>query len=395
MLTENQRIAIILKNNLNEIIDYCYSDDVYIEKYKRFSIEIKNELRASYVGCYNPSVSKIILLDNIRTHENNNFIETSIHELAHHVENIKYRRTDHSKEFYDEYRKLLYGAFDLKKINRYSFINNLDPNFIAYTKVKKIVDEYKPRNVKPAIYTIEVSNCFDQKTVVKDNGYKWNGDIKTWSKVVDKINLGPEKKKLKDAGISDDNIKIRDVSEIVLFNKDKLYSKKDIEKSMGLFGALVKGDIDKMSLSRIEANINKGSIDFVAHYSVEDNDALDIKVEAQYRNSDRLFCLKGLCNSGYRMYSIRNSVTHADIMGSALRVSMCTYTYIMHILYEMKKNGEFESYSKDEMNQLIENFNDIFESQVKKVLLKNKYRLSNMYDELLDYTSGIIQGKSY
>jgi hypothetical protein len=112
-------------------------------------------------------------------------IKACLHEVAHHIDWCNRGTSDHRKEFYAEYAKLIYAALDMGLIDA----NIGDLEDAADSKhVRKIVNNYEPHPVK---YTpeqekvIKVYNAYTVKDQLKEHAYKWNHMSLAWEKYLE------------------------------------------------------------------------------------------------------------------------------------------------------------------------------------------------------------------
>ena len=192
-----------VRNILCDIIDVAYKDNPNIQRYKKFYIEMVNKNRKGKHGDY--------LLDKHYIHIFNLYrddaaiIATTIHELAHHVDNINRGTTNHDKEFYEVFKVLLHTALDMNIFQIDDFLN-ANKDAADSNKIAKMILYYQPKNIgyKENLSKIIVKNCFDIKDKLKENQYKYNSINKTWEKEIDKSNIEQEKKWLNQLNASFD-----------------------------------------------------------------------------------------------------------------------------------------------------------------------------------------------
>lgn len=172
-----------VKNILNDLVEHTYSDSDKIEDYKKFFVEITQKTMQSKHGDYNIQTKRIRIFNLDRADDA--IIATTIHELAHHIDNMNRGTTDHGVEFYEEYQKLLYKALDMELFSKECYLE-AKRDASDSNKVKKMLLEYVPQKeeYKADIKTVAVRNCFAIKEQLKARGYHWNGINKTWEKEV-------------------------------------------------------------------------------------------------------------------------------------------------------------------------------------------------------------------
>ena len=88
-----------LKQVLNDLVDYTYLDHPKRALFKKFYVECVDKDMKSYHGVYNIRTHHIKVVNLYR--DDASIVATTIHELAHHVDNMLRGDTDHSKEFYE------------------------------------------------------------------------------------------------------------------------------------------------------------------------------------------------------------------------------------------------------------------------------------------------------
>ena len=199
-----------------EIIDNAYADDELCQKYKWFSLKIHTKHRKSMVGCYDIE-NHIVNIYNLESGGTNN-IQTLLHEVSHHIDWVQNGKTGHQKPFYAAYRKLLYSALDLGKLDIKTVEKYLADYYSDSKKIQKMLDEYVPH--KPVIQRtktdeiVHVFNCFDQKEDIKKKKYHWDAISKSWCK--ETKNSKTEIEWLKKLGIKEENISVLNANKMSL-----------------------------------------------------------------------------------------------------------------------------------------------------------------------------------
>ena len=211
-----------LKNILNDLIDYAYNDREKASTYKNFYVEVVNRNMRSKHGDYN-SHSRHIRVFNLYR-QDDAIIATTIHELAHHVDYINRGITDHQKEFYIVFKKLLYGALDMGLFSKELFLlatrDASDSN-----KIATMIAGYTPQTVsyKESKRVVEVFNCFSIKDKLKENGYKFNSINKTWEKEVELRDVCVEEKFLNELSA---DYKVKHITDISFSGTRKIIATK-------------------------------------------------------------------------------------------------------------------------------------------------------------------------
>lgn len=183
-----------LKNNLDQIIDIAYNgeDTETLWAYKKYFIALEDEVRRSMHAKYKIKEKKIIVYN---LHRSDAAIAaTCIHELAHHIDATNRGVTDHGKNFYRIYQKLLYAALDFGLFDKWEFIRaNADAS--DSNKVQEMIKHYSPKPIKSDENKIEfiVKNCYNIKDELKERGYHFVGTDKTWRIEVAEDNADSEK----------------------------------------------------------------------------------------------------------------------------------------------------------------------------------------------------------
>ena len=180
-----------IKEILSDIVRQTYGADCN-PAYFRFYVEITNKNSRTCHGRYTYRNHKIEIFNTYRDDEA--IVCTTIHELAHHVDYCNRRKSDHQKEFYAEYEKLLFAALDMGIVNKYKFMETAKDASDS-NKIRKIMDRYIPNPVsyKKDAQVISVGNCFEYREELKSMGYKYNGNAKVWEKEVPDADVELEK----------------------------------------------------------------------------------------------------------------------------------------------------------------------------------------------------------
>ena len=219
-----------------DIIDYIYKEEK--EKYKKFYIKIIPKEMKSIHGRYKWDRSLIEIFNLSRPY--NHTITTVLHEVAHHIDYVNRGITDHKKEFYHVFYRLIIGALELGVISKNDIITE------TYSSDKEKLEKYfgsignwEIGNVdyKKDIRIIKVSNSYQIKDYLKMNGYSYSKLEQLWFKeikvgtVTDEINLLKrviDEKYIK--VIDRKDLEIEAIYYIAVFNS---YMYKDILKENG------------------------------------------------------------------------------------------------------------------------------------------------------------------
>lgn len=204
----------ILKNHLNEIIRNAYydADEELMERYLGFRLYVEDKSLRSYSGIYYCQ-SKTIKIFDIDASPSNN-ISTLLHEVAYHIDFVQHGKSGHQKPFYDAFRKLLYSALDLGKV-QLDDIQALKHRNTDYNKVLKMLREYQrsPAHIdleSREMKTVKVLNGFEVRENLKGMGMKWNHVEMVWEMTVDCDVLDGVIDALADLDVGANNIRVCD-----------------------------------------------------------------------------------------------------------------------------------------------------------------------------------------
>ncbi len=171
-----------LKQMLNDLVDTAYKDDQQIIAYKAFYIEVVEKNYKSKHGDYNRETRHIRLMNPYR--DENKLIITSIHELAHHINNMQGNTDSHGPGFYSNYEKLLHAALDMGLFDKNEYLNILreSRDAIDEKKVQKMIQLYRPKDIgyKKDVVKIIIYGAFDIKETLKEKGFVYNKISKAW-----------------------------------------------------------------------------------------------------------------------------------------------------------------------------------------------------------------------
>ena len=176
------------KRALIDIVRYAYRDSPKLNEYCDFRYEIVNKEMKSKHGDYTGALRRIRIF-NTESRSLTHLIKTSIHELAHHIDHCNRGKSDHSKDFYKEYRLLLFAALDLGLLDLTDALEGARDSTDA-NKMKLILVEYmelgraKRDRIKRAA-RISVYNAYDIKGPLKAMGFRWDPESKAWAKELD------------------------------------------------------------------------------------------------------------------------------------------------------------------------------------------------------------------
>lgn len=207
-------LNIKIRNVLLDIIQNTYEgkvDEGLYQKYRKFYLICSPKQVKSYAGQYNMKERSITIVGLTRNPKH--IVVTTIHELAHHIDNCNRGNTDHSSLFYEEYKKMLHTALNMRVFapEDAECIKDVTDG----KKVAKMIAEWQPAYIpyRDEEMTVRVYNCFEQRNTLKERGYKWQAADKSWEKSISKETLETELEYLKSI-VDEENIKINDSCEL-------------------------------------------------------------------------------------------------------------------------------------------------------------------------------------
>lgn len=224
---------------LTEIAFKAYPD----VKHVKFYLDIENKEMRSFHGDWtlpsNRGYATIRIFNLSRGTKD--IIKTSIHELAHNTEYSIYKKTGHSKRFYEVYKKLLTTAihmnlFSLNDMEDVDSKHDLDMLIKHHGPIT--LDESKVDAYKGDIAIVKIKNSYDIKEQLKELGYNYNALEKCWSIEISKAELNSHLVKIK-ALTPESNIIVTDYSDLkidtygYLIVSGSTYDIKDDLKSTG------------------------------------------------------------------------------------------------------------------------------------------------------------------
>lgn len=210
-----------MKKILNDILEYAYPNSERMQDYKRFYVELfKEKDMKSKHGDYHSITHKIRIFNLYR--DDAAIIATTIHELAHHVDNCNRGTTNHDSSFYAVFKELLFTAMNMNLFNKELFLQaNKDAS--DSNKITKMIAEYEPEDVgyKKDTKRIVVRNCYAIKEKLKERNYHYNSLLYTWEKEV--VDTSEEENFLQSENAQYD---IVDATSLSLKKKRYIYAKK-------------------------------------------------------------------------------------------------------------------------------------------------------------------------
>ena len=199
---------------LTEIALKTYPD----VKHVKFYLDIENKEMKSFHGDWSLPSNKgyaTIRIFNL-SRGTKDIIKTSIHELAHNTEFSIYKKTGHSKRFYEVYKKLLTTAihmnlFSLNDMDDVDSKHDLDMLIKHHGPIT--LDESKVDAYKGDIAIVKIKKSFDIKDQLKELDYNYNALEKCWNIEIDKADLESHLVKIK-ALTPEANIIVTDYSDL-------------------------------------------------------------------------------------------------------------------------------------------------------------------------------------
>lgn len=178
----------LIRETLCDIAKTAYPDYPWPKKLTAFRVNLNREeqRRSKHACCrlpYGERRHSIIEVYNFYRGDKA-LIQTCIHELAHHVDWCFRGTSDHSKEFYEAYEKLLFAALDMGLLDAETFEASEDSSGSA--KVAKMLTRYVPNPIeyKTDTVTIQVQNGFTVKDMLKSFGFSYNSGNTCWEKEI-------------------------------------------------------------------------------------------------------------------------------------------------------------------------------------------------------------------
>lgn len=174
-----------LKEILGDIVTQAYGTDCN-PAYHRFYVEMANKNSKTYHGLYDTRNRKITIYNTYR--ENQAIVCTTIHELAHHVDFCDRKTTDHQKEFYEVYEKLLFAAMDMGIVSKEKFLLTTKDASDS-EKIRKMMERYVPHEIlyKKDAVTLSLSNSYAHRQYLQSLEFSYNGNTKAWEKEFESI----------------------------------------------------------------------------------------------------------------------------------------------------------------------------------------------------------------
>lgn len=174
-----------LKKLLDDIIDVAYADlpQEKRERLKWYKLYVLPKEKKTAGGTYYYRENK---LEVYNPRLGSDFMAKAlIHELSHRMSYCLNGDAGrgHGKEFYAEYRRLIYAALDMGVLSADTF--NKEEWARDQNKVRQIVSEYVPNPVDYVMDfppVVKVYNSYSIKDDLKARGYAWNNIENLWEK---------------------------------------------------------------------------------------------------------------------------------------------------------------------------------------------------------------------
>lgn len=206
--TNFSSLNIKIRSVLLDIIQYTYEgkvDEELYRKYRKFFLTCSSKQVKSYAGQYDKRDRSITIVGLNRNPKH--IVVTTIHELAHHIDNCNRGNSDHSPAFYAEYEKMLHTALNMRVFapEDVECITDVTDG----KKISKMISEWQPSYIpyRNEEKTVKVFNCYEQRNILNERGYRWQSADKSWEKNFDNMYLEEELEYLKSI-VSEEDIKI-------------------------------------------------------------------------------------------------------------------------------------------------------------------------------------------
>lgn len=226
-----------MKQILCDVIENTYPDSPQKDKYQHFYVEMTDKTMKSMHGKYTYKGCHITIYNLYRADDA--VIATTIHELAHHVDYCNRRCLDHSKEFYKVYAELLYTALDMKLFTKDGFME-ATRDASDSNKVAMLISGYHPKDIgyKAGLVFVDVHNCYNEKDILKGNGYHFNAINKTWGKEISQADIADESEFLDQMNLEYEIKSATNVSfdkKLYICATGNTYAHKELLKENGFF----------------------------------------------------------------------------------------------------------------------------------------------------------------
>ena len=168
-----------IKKMLSDIIEEAFKGNILLNRYKSFYITILNKELKTTSGCYNPQKHELQIYSLCR--DTRAVLKTCLHEAAHHIDCCNRGESSQGEEFYEAYKKLIHASLNMGIFQPEDFKKDNSSN--DRNKVLRIVEAWIPREAQyHQLVTVKISNGYEWKDYLKENGFKWNKLEKTWEK---------------------------------------------------------------------------------------------------------------------------------------------------------------------------------------------------------------------
>ena len=187
-----------IRRMLPEIIDHIYVSDQKLEHYKRFYLVLEERSLKSKNGSYNLDKKTIRILG-VGKRPVEDFAVTTLHELAHHIDNVQRGTSNHDSIFYDIYRELLFRALEVgfvlvKDVKQVALENkSADSKRLADFLVEYEENDISKEKDKVEDRKLYVYNSFAIKEELNKLGYQYNSIDGSWFKTVSAWEVNKER----------------------------------------------------------------------------------------------------------------------------------------------------------------------------------------------------------
>jgi hypothetical protein len=163
------------KSKLYTVIREAYKHDQRVEDYLKFRVYYEKKSVRSFGATYTPENKTIRMLLNGTNYEDL-LLSVLIHEATHHVQYVMEGKTDHSPNFRNIQKKLLFTAMNLKYINPFklkAYYKYLS-SYSEASKVIRMIEEYVKGKEKDCFF-IGYIIPYDKNEIakLKEAGYKY------------------------------------------------------------------------------------------------------------------------------------------------------------------------------------------------------------------------------
>ncbi|WRU97844.1 hypothetical protein RYX51_22470 (plasmid) [Priestia filamentosa] len=180
---------------LCDVVKKAYPEDQYPNNaFTKFFVDIKVKEMKTVHGRYYPKTRKIEIFNLSRP--NGHIITTSLHEVAHHIDQCLRQKSDHTKAFYEVFYQLLVTAMGMGLVTQEDILTEddsadkgrLEKHFGPIEEWEISEQDYKKNQ-----YVIKVKQAFSIKDKLKNRGYKYSSLDQAWTKELNEEGVEEEK----------------------------------------------------------------------------------------------------------------------------------------------------------------------------------------------------------